>query len=124
LYAARPGLEIINAIGADAIRAKSMRQTARLIELAQEFGFAVTAPRDPTQRGGTIAVNVGEFSQAVALELKRREFIVDFRVGAGIRISPHFYSKDEELDLIMREIRVILETRAYEKYLADKPHVT
>jgi kynureninase len=123
LYAARPGLEIINAIGAAAIRAKSIRQTARLIERAEEFGFAITAPRDAAQRGGTIAVNVGEHSHAVALELKRREFIVDYRVGAGIRISPHFYSKDEELDLIMREIRVIVETRAYEAHLRVEKHV-
>jgi kynureninase len=123
LYAARPGLEIINAIGADAIRAKSMRQTARLIELAEEFGFAITAPREPAQRGGTIAVNVSEHSHAVALELKRREFLVDYRVGAGIRISPHFYSKDEELDLIMREIRMILETRAFEEHLRAEKHV-
>jgi selenocysteine lyase/cysteine desulfurase len=44
-------------------------------------------------------------------------------VGAGIRISPHFYSKDEELDLIMREIRTILDTRAYETHLAAQAHV-
>ena len=123
LYAAKPGLDIVNAIGVDAIRAKSKRQTARIIELAEEYGFAVSAPRHPDQRGGTVAVNVGEFSQAVSLELKRREFLVDFRVGAGIRISPHFYSKDEELDLIMREIRKILDTRAYESHLAAKSHV-
>ncbi|CAG0946137.1 kynureninase [Anaerolineae bacterium] len=123
LYAAKPGLEMINTIGVDAIRAKSKRQTARIIELAEEYGFAVSAPRHPDQRGGTVAVNVGEHSHAVSLELKRREFLVDFRVGAGIRISPHFYSKDEELDLIMREIRTILDTRAYESHLTAKSHM-
>lgn len=123
LYAVKPGLDIINAIGVDTIRAKSKRQTARIIELAEEYGFAVSAPRHPDQRGGTVAVNVGEYSQAVSLELKRREFLVDFRVGAGIRISPHFYSKDEELDLIMREIRKILDTRAYERHMQSQKHV-
>jgi kynureninase len=44
--------------------------------------------------------------------------LVDFRPGAGIRIAPHFYTKDEEVDITVREIRNILETKAYEKHLA------
>ena len=42
-------------------------------------------------------------------ELSRRDFLVDYRPGAGIRVAPHFYSKDEELDLIVREIRKIVD---------------
>jgi len=51
---------------------------------------------------------------AVCQELIRRQFLVDYRPQAGIRISPHFYTRDEELDLVMDEIQNILETRAYE----------
>jgi len=43
--------------------------------------------------------------------------LVDSRPGAGIRIAPHFYTKDEELDVTIREIKDILDTRAYEKHL-------
>src|SRR4051812_43068328 len=39
LYAAESGYSIINEIGVERIRAKSIRQTTRLIELAQEAGF-------------------------------------------------------------------------------------
>ena len=39
LYANRPGVEIIAQVGVEAIRAKSKRQTALLIELAEEAGF-------------------------------------------------------------------------------------
>src|SRR5207248_9991488 len=42
-----------------------------------------------------------------------REFIVDYRPGAGVRISPHFYTKDEELDLVISEMRKIRETLGY-----------
>jgi kynureninase len=107
LYAARAGHEIIQEIGVDKIRAKSVRQTSRLIELADEAGFRVNTPRDPCRRGGTVTVDVPR-GQEVARELARREFLVDYRPGAGIRIAPHFYSKDEELDLTIREIRKIL----------------
>ncbi len=112
LYAAQSGYKIINEIGVERIRAKSTRQTQKLIELAEGAGFRVTSPRDPARRGGTITVAV-EHAASVTRELIRREFIVDYRPGAGIRISPHFYTKDEELELVVREMRDIIDTRAY-----------
>ncbi|MGB8508236.1 MAG: aminotransferase class V-fold PLP-dependent enzyme [Pyrinomonadaceae bacterium] len=117
LYAAASGYKIINEIGVEAIRRKSVRQTTRLIELASEAGFDVTSPRDATRRGGTITINVPQ-AGAVTRELIRREFIVDFRPGAGVRISPHFYTKDEELELVIREMRDIIDTGAHEGHEA------
>jgi kynureninase len=113
LYAAQSGYEVINQIGVEKIRAKSMRQTQRLIELAVEAGFRVTSPPNPAQRGGTIAV-WDDNAAAITRELVRREFIVDYRPGAGVRISPHFYTKDEELELVISEMKKIRETRSYE----------
>lgn len=113
LYAAESGYKIINEIGVDRIREKSVRQTEYLIRLAEEAGFEVTSPKDSEQRGGTITV-AHEYAAAIAKELIRREFIIDFRPGAGVRISPHFYTTDEELDLIIREMKNIRDTRAYE----------
>ena len=106
MYAARSGYEIINEAGVENIRAKSKRQTARLIELADEAGFRVNSPRDANQRGGTVVIDVPNGEQ-VTKELLRRDFLVDFRPRAGIRIAPHFYTKDEELDLTIREIQSI-----------------
>jgi kynureninase len=118
LYAARSGYHIINEIGVPQIRAKSVRQTSRLIELAEAAGFQVTSPGDPERRGGTITVRV-EHAAAVTRELVRREIICDYRPGAGIRLSPHFYTKDEELELAVRELRKIIDTRAYEEHQAS-----
>ena len=41
----------------------------------------------------------------VTRELGVREVLVDYRPGAGIRISPHFYTTDEELQHTIHEIR-------------------
>ena len=106
LYAAMSGYEIVNEVGTGAIREKSMRQTQRLLELGAEAGFAVRCPLDPAQRGGTVTLDVPD-GQAVTKELSRRDFLVDYRPGAGIRMAPHFYTKDEELDLLVREIQKI-----------------
>jgi kynureninase len=112
LYAAESGYKIINEIGVNAIREKSQRQTQYLIKLAEEAGFPVTSPKDPAQRGGTITV-WDDNAAAITKELIRREFIVDYRPGAGVRISPHFYTKDEELELIVAEMKTIRDTQAF-----------
>ncbi|HEY8187983.1 MAG TPA: aminotransferase class V-fold PLP-dependent enzyme [Pyrinomonadaceae bacterium] len=112
LYAAQSGYRIINEIGVDRIREKSVRQTTSLINLAEEAGFKVTSPKDAADRGGTVTVG-HEDAAAITRELIRREYIVDFRPGAGVRISPHFYTSDEELELVIREMKEIRDTRAY-----------
>ncbi|HEY3027364.1 MAG TPA: aminotransferase class V-fold PLP-dependent enzyme [Pyrinomonadaceae bacterium] len=112
LYAAESGYKIINEIGVPAIREKSIRQTSRLIELAEAAGFRVTSPGDPARRGGTVTIAV-EHAAAVTRELVRREVIVDYRPGAGVRLSPHFYTTDDELDFAINEMKSIRDTRSY-----------
>jgi kynureninase len=51
--------------------------------------------------------------QAVTRELLRREVIVDFRPGAGIRFSPHLYSTDDEIARALAETRQVLDSGAY-----------
>ncbi len=104
LYAARSGYEIVNEVGVDNIRAKSVRQTSLLIELAERAGYRINSPRNPAQRGGTVTLDVPN-GHEVTQELLRRDFLVDYRPGAGIRIAPHFYTKDEELELVVEEIQ-------------------
>jgi len=112
LYAAQSGYRIINEIGVQNIRKKSTRQTERLIELAKEAGFVVTSPQDTASRGGTITI-AHDDAAAITKELIHREFIVDYRPGAGVRISPHFYTSDEELEIVVNEMKTIRDTRAY-----------
>lgn len=119
LYAAKTGYEIISKIGIPRIRENSMRQTSRMIECANDLGFRVNSPVDPERRGGTIVVDVPH-GKAVCRELNRREILCDYRPGAGIRMSAHFYNKDEELDRALKECREILDSRAYEKHLDAK----
>ena len=74
LFAAIEGPRIVRRAGIERIRAKSMRQTARLIELADARGYHVTAPRDPARRGGTVAFDVPHaYGVAQALLAQRRD---------------------------------------------------
>ncbi|MGI9089721.1 MAG: aminotransferase class V-fold PLP-dependent enzyme [Gemmatimonadaceae bacterium] len=117
LFAATSGPEIVLSAGMEAVRAKSMRQTAWLVSAAEERGYRVHAPRDPERRGGTVAFDVPH-GHEVAQYLLVRDIIVDYRVGAGIRVAPHFYTRDEELETCIAAIGKCLATGAWERFAA------
>ena len=106
LFAAIEGPRIVAEAGMQAIRGKSVRQTARLIGLADARGWRVHAPRVDERRGGTVAFDVPHGAE-VARALLARDVVIDFRPGAGIRVAPHFYTKDEELDETIQAIRAM-----------------
>jgi kynureninase len=107
LEAARPGLTIVAEAGVDAVRAKSRRQTGRLIELADQRGWTVNTPRDADRRGGTVSIEMPR-SQEVCRELLQRDILVDWRPNAGVRMSPHFYTDDGEIDTAIAAVEDIL----------------
>jgi kynureninase len=107
LYAARPGLKIIGKAGIDNIRAKSKHQIRKLIDLADKRGWRVNAPRDPEKRGGTVSIDAPN-SKEVCAELLKRDVLVDWRPKAGVRMSPHFYTADHELESAINTVEEIL----------------
>jgi kynureninase len=114
LYACQPGLEILNKVSVEAIRAKSMRQTARLVEGVLAHGWALNTPTDAAERAGTVSVGCPN-PQEVATELLARNVMVDYRPKAGVRLSPHFYNRDEEIDFALEQIADIVETKPWER---------
>jgi kynureninase len=123
LYAGMEGPRIVKRAGIGAIRAKSMRQTARLVALADEHGWPVSAPRDPMRRGGTVAFGVPHAAE-VAQALLARDVVIDFRPGAGIRVAPHFYTTDEEIERMAAETAAILESGDWKRFEGSRPVVT
>ncbi len=123
LYAAAEGPKILRRVGVAAIREKSLRLTSRLIELADERGFKVNAPRDPAQRGGTVALDIPH-GYEVAQHLLSRDILVDYRVGAGIRIAPHFFTKENELVEAIFEIDQAIESGSWQRFTEKTAVVT
>ncbi len=106
-YAASAGYEIVGEIGVPAIRERSLALTRRLIDAAGTRGWRLNTPSADADRGGTVVVDVPN-GAAVASELIRRGVIVDHRPNAGIRIAPHFYTTDSEIDAAIAAIDEIL----------------
>ena len=114
LYAALEGPRLVRRAGIDAVRAKSTRQTARLIALADARGYPIRAPREAARRGGTVAMDVPH-GYEVAQRLLARDIVVDYRPEAGIRIAPHFYTSDDELEVAVGAIDEIVESGEWQQ---------
>jgi kynureninase len=123
LYAAIEGPRIVRRAGIAGIREKSIRQTARLIQLADDRGFRVHAPREADRRGGTVAIRVPH-AYEVSQALLARDILVDYRPEAGIRIAPHFYTSDDELELAIASIDEILEREHWKEFAGERGVVT
>jgi kynureninase len=123
LYAAIEGPRLVRKAGIEAIRAKSTRQTARLIALADARGYRVHAPREAARRGGTVALDVPH-GYEVAQYLLARDIVVDYRPGAGIRVAPHFYTSDDEIERAVQTIDECLATGAWQQFGARSSVVT
>lgn len=123
LYAIQAGVDVISKVGVEAIRAKSMRQTQHIIDTADSLGYEVVSPRDADVRGGTVTINPPH-AYEVSREIIVRDFIVDYRAGAGIRIAPHFYNSDEEIDTTMQTIEAILADGSWQNHGRGQAFVT
>jgi kynureninase len=62
----------------------------------QARGFTVNTPQDDAARGGTVCFDFAG-ADVVSRELVRRRFFHDYRPRCGLRVSPHFYTTDDEL---------------------------
>jgi kynureninase len=103
LYQARAGAEIIAEIGVEKIRAKSLRQTRRIMDICDAAGYRVNTPREDARRGGTVCFDF-DGADRVAKALNATGFLCDHRPQSGIRMSPHFYTTDEEVERFMAEV--------------------
>jgi kynureninase len=110
LYAATAGYDVIEEVGVEQIRARSVEQTALLVELLEEAGFPIGSPRDPARRGGTVVVRPPGFER-VDEELAARGILCDSRPDVGLRLGPHFFNTDDELRYAVEQIAEIAGSR-------------
>ena len=107
VFVAHGGLEIITEVGPERIRERQGELTDYLIERADAAGLEVRTPRDRKARGGVVNVKVGEQAAKIAEALYERDVCVDHR-GDGIRVSPHFFTTEEDIDRLFDTLATLL----------------
>lgn len=128
LYTATAGLDIIQKIGVEPIRKKSIEQTKKLIQMASGRGFEIHTPSEDRKRGGAVSIRM-PYAHQVKQALNARKVKVDFRKGRDkepdvIRVGPHFYTKNTEIEDLFVHIDEILASGEYKKYAAKTETVT
>jgi kynureninase len=103
VYTARAGWDVVAELGVPAIRAKSLRQTTALRDMVRARGFAVNTPEKDDERGGTICFDF-DGAEVVSRELSKRRYFHDYRPRCGLRVSPHLYTTDEEIQRFFVEL--------------------
>jgi kynureninase len=106
-FIAQGGLDIITEVGPATIRARQQELIEYLIGRADDAGLPVRTPRDATKRGGMVNIGVGTEAEKICHALLDRDVCTDFR-GDGIRVSPHFFTVEEDIDRLFEALAEIL----------------
>jgi kynureninase len=139
LYAATAGYDVIEEVGVERIRERSLALTQLLIDLLDDAGLEIGSPREAERRGGTVLVRTPDHA-AVHKELGERGIICDFRPDrlevpaakppapgrgdraapsggpGGVRLGPHFFNTEDELRHTVDALADIVATGAYERH--------
>jgi kynureninase len=116
LYAATAGYDVIEEVGVERIRERSLLLTDLLIRLVDDAGYEVTSQRDQARRGASVTVRTPGF-EGVHKELAERQILCDFRPDVGLRLGPHFFNTETELEHTVAQIGEILASGVYERHL-------
>ncbi|MFZ0032751.1 MAG: aminotransferase class V-fold PLP-dependent enzyme [Candidatus Cybelea sp.] len=98
---AQPGHQIVASIGVARIRQRNVQLTEKIAAMALERGLRVNSPLKPERRTGWIGIDFDGSENACRRLIEQRVF-VDYRPGCGIRVGPHFYTADAEIDEFFR----------------------
>lgn len=100
---AAPGHALIREIGVARVREHNVRLTDKIAGMALERGLRVSSPLQAEKRTGWIGIDF-EDSERACRRLVEERFFVDYRPGCGIRVGPHFYTDDDEIDAFFRAL--------------------
>jgi selenocysteine lyase/cysteine desulfurase len=99
IYAGIAGLELMEEIGVADTRAHVTALNERLIGGVDELGGVVVTPRDPELRGALVCIRSTDAPQLVAA-LGEAGIVTSERDG-NLRISPHAYNTEEDIDEVL-----------------------
>ena len=100
---AAAALELLLSVGIEKIQARILSLTETLMDSVRNLGLRITTPKDKEQRSGIVHFCVDK-AQEKAERLKKKGVIVSAR-SHGLRVAPHFYNTEAELEALIRELK-------------------
>jgi kynureninase len=108
--AAQAGHRIIASAGIPRIREHNVRLTQKIAAMALERGLRVNSPLEPEHRTGWMGIDF-DGAEAACRRLVERRVFVDYRPGCGIRVGPHLYTEDAEIEEFFTQLESLLPSR-------------
>jgi len=89
--------------GTENIKRIIIKLTDRLIDSVKDLGLELQTPEQRQCRSGIVNFKIAK-PQKVTDRLNKKGIVVSARAN-GIRVSPHFYNTEEEIDKLIEEIK-------------------
>lgn len=102
VHTALGGQELLEELGWDTVYARNAALRERLVNGCREARFELRLADDPARRSGIVMVAQEDPAGAVA-HLDQAGIVVDHRPGY-VRISPHVYNTEDEVDAAVAEL--------------------
>ncbi len=102
---AAEAIKMLLDFGIENIEKRVLKLTDHLIEAVKALGLELQTPEERQYRSGIVNFKVDKPKEAVE-HLKSNNIVVSVRAN-GIRVSPHFYNTEEEIDKLVNEIKKV-----------------
>lgn len=97
-------LRLLSEVGMERVEARVLALTDRLTAGLARLGCEILSPRGPGEGSGIVAFRVpGRAAGAVVEALRARGVVVSL-CGDAVRVSPHFYNLEEEIDRLLEVV--------------------
>jgi selenocysteine lyase/cysteine desulfurase len=103
LVGASASLQLLLDTGISNIEKRVLALTSRLIEAVKERRLRLQTPEEPECRSGIVNFLVDKPERLVK-KLGKKGIVVSAR-SHGLRVSPHFYNSEEEIERLVKELK-------------------
>lgn len=103
LVGAAEALKILLGLGIESVERRILSLTDRLIEEIKALGLKLQTPEEPQHRSGIVNFKIDN-PEKVVEKLRCKDIVVSARAH-GVRVSPHFYNTEEEIEKLIEEIK-------------------
>jgi selenocysteine lyase/cysteine desulfurase len=102
----KAAIEYISRIGITNIERRILVLTSYLVEKLHELNLDIISPLEEEKSRSGIIVFRMHNAEEIVRKLEEKRIIVSAR-GGGIRVSPHFYNNEEDIDTLIRALRTL-----------------
>ncbi len=113
IHTLHASLKLIHEIGLNSISSDVRRNADAVIAHVDKAGYELLTPREPPRRAGIVTFRIPDIdNRALYQALMKDQVICACRAG-GIRFSPHFHNREEEIENAFKRLSRLLENKEY-----------